>query len=672
MTTVEGDAPPQESIDSELHPPKPRLAFRVGVVGHLPARLAAAKPDMEQLATAVRDVLEEIRAGVEAHGRECAAYYRAGEPQLRLVTSLAEGGDRIVAKQALALRYSLVCPMPFRREEFIRDFAATTDKPDTKHEFDALLEKARNGAGLVCFEFDCAPDDRPAAYALAGEVLMNQSDLMIAIWDGAPSRGPGGSAETMLAALRVGTPVVWVDARAPHERRVLSDLGDLQRALERAAPIADQGAISRLVQDWLRPPAAQDDARSMLSEVFGRTAKNARPRDPIAQYFAETKPARNPWLHWKFFRAFASGGALPTPTTFQNQWQEVAPLTERVDAEWRASRPEIVAWLNGALALHYAWSDQRGDLYADRYRSSFLINFALGACAVLLALLAYGAGWDHLNHPYAAIGCAAAETLVIGTIITLTLWGRLGRWQERWMGYRILAERVRHLRAWAPLGGAHRRPRMPAHLSAYGDPEGTWMAWIVRAIERDVGLPDAVVDRRYLREYGVAVAERLVCGKGGQRRFHRINLERSKAIEHSLQRWTTLCFAATAIACGAHLLDLSLEAAGLAHLPHFAATWLTVACAALPAIGAACVAIRNQGEFQRVARRSHGMVAHLKGDAKALRETVRLLSPRAQPPPRVAAIHPRLCEHVARLTDRMVDEVLDWRVIFQDRRLETS
>lgn len=88
--------------------------------------------------------------------------------------------------------------------------------------------------------------------------------------------------------------------------------------------------------------------------------------------------------------------------------------------------------------------------------------------------------------------------------------------------------------------------------------------------------------------------------------------------------------------------------------------WLTFLCAFLPAVGAALAAINNQGEFTRIAKRSRAMAERLE---QIRGEIQTQLSPSA---------NPTSGEAVAfglRVAQLMVDEVLDWRVVFLDRPL---
>ena len=112
-----------------------------------------------------------------------------------------------------------------------------------------------------------------------------------------------------------------------------------------------------------------------------------------------------------------------------------------------------------------------------------------------------------------------------------------------------------------------------------------------------------------------------------------------------------------------HLLaQIEFGAAGLpaVHLPERVEAWLTLACAALPALGSALVGINNQGEFARVAKRSTAMA----NSFSRLAERIDRIGSAGGVTPVTFGEVTTVAADVARL---MVDEVADWRVVFTDR-----
>ena len=154
----------------------------MGVTGH------RAFDDDEQVA---RRVDEAIASILRDHP----------EPATEVWSALAEGADRLVAERLLERGAKLVALLPLDPDEYRRDF---TD-PASAAAFDRLLADA----GEVRVARPAGPS-RDAAYEAAGLEMLDAVDLLVAVWDGAPSRGRGGTAEIVAEAHRRGREVVVV------------------------------------------------------------------------------------------------------------------------------------------------------------------------------------------------------------------------------------------------------------------------------------------------------------------------------------------------------------------------------------------------------------------------------------------------------------------------------
>lgn len=176
---------------------------------------------------------------------------------MRAISPLAEGSDRIFARIAVDLGFELCCPLPFAQSEYEKDFTpGTGEDPDSIANFHALLEHARNNTRVTIFELDGDPDDRPAAYTNGGRVVMNQSDVLVVVWDGARLGRHGGTETTFDAARAKGVPIVLIDAQAPHRWRIMNrerehDLGGLVEELL-ALPLAESEDGEEALFLWIR------------------------------------------------------------------------------------------------------------------------------------------------------------------------------------------------------------------------------------------------------------------------------------------------------------------------------------------------------------------------------------------------------------------------------------
>src|SRR6185369_4830407 len=117
------------------HPQPARLVVRVGVTGHRPDALEELGADMVGLRKRVNEILKRVRLIVDRIHEDARDVYTREEPLLRLISPLAEGADRLVAEEALALDYELQCILPFPREEYEEDFRT---RPGSKEHFELL------------------------------------------------------------------------------------------------------------------------------------------------------------------------------------------------------------------------------------------------------------------------------------------------------------------------------------------------------------------------------------------------------------------------------------------------------------------------------------------------------------------------------------------------------
>lgn len=183
------------------------LHLRMGITGH-----RAISKDDTTVTDAVRNALDQV----EERRRTGTA---ATPVDLTVVSALAEGADRLVAWQAMLRGASLEVVLPLPRDDYLADFASE----ESKAEFHALLGQAAAITELA------AAGRREEAYERAGRAVVDRSDVMLALWDGWPAGGRGGTAEIVSYACQQHVPVLRIAAGRPGHR------------LPRLSPIDDQG-----------------------------------------------------------------------------------------------------------------------------------------------------------------------------------------------------------------------------------------------------------------------------------------------------------------------------------------------------------------------------------------------------------------------------------------------
>lgn len=155
-----------------------RIPIVVGVTGHRDLRAE----DEVSLRQVVRKLLEEIVT-------------EYSDSPLLIVSPLAEGADRLVAEEALAIGAELVVPLPMPEGDYLADF----ETPESKRHFQQLKQQASR----VLVVPDPRRDPNPGAfsgeardrrYALAGAWVSQHCQILLALWDGVQTDLEGGTA----------------------------------------------------------------------------------------------------------------------------------------------------------------------------------------------------------------------------------------------------------------------------------------------------------------------------------------------------------------------------------------------------------------------------------------------------------------------------------------------
>jgi hypothetical protein len=173
----------------------------IGVTGH---RKLGDRPAITR---AVRSAIDSIRQ---------MAVPLPGVTRLLIILSpLAEGADRLVVREALRVPGTVLkAVLPMVKDDYMQDF--TTE--ESKKEFEELLAQARSISILP------VTSSRVEAYGQVGRYVVDQCDILVAIWDGNPSKSRGGTQEIVRYARDINRPLVWIHAENPS--RIVIERGD--------------------------------------------------------------------------------------------------------------------------------------------------------------------------------------------------------------------------------------------------------------------------------------------------------------------------------------------------------------------------------------------------------------------------------------------------------------
>ena len=346
------------------HPPKPRFAITVGVIGHRPDRLPEPSSDARRKIIAdVGRVLDAVaREAVAAHGKY-KELFACDPPLLSLVSALAEGADHIAAEAALSRGFVLDAPLPFAVETYLTDFKSE----QARTEFDTLRARAR--AVLPLPRQRGAPGDDPQlaqqkedrSYEAAGLTVLSQSDLILAVWDGGKSHGRGGSTDMLNAAARLRLPIIHIDAGGKDEPRILGGTSDgiglTADSIEDLTPVKLGKGLPKLIDDLVRPPICKPDEYKHLG-LFERfmLALHLRPlnteTDALKNFLVEHVRTRNFRVEFPLLTAMAGARAVVStdyrPKSPQQLAAYLTKLAPRASAGGAFSREFYRSlWLGG-------------------------------------------------------------------------------------------------------------------------------------------------------------------------------------------------------------------------------------------------------------------------------------------------------------------------------------
>jgi len=588
---------------------KPRLELRLGITGHRPPRLKSESiPTIERQ---LRAVLADIKAELAKIQEEQSDCFSVAPPRLVLVSPLAAGADSIAADVVLEMGADLEVCIPFSHGRYRKDF--TDEQVAT---FDRLYASASH---IVSLDEDQGPADE--AYEAVGMLTLHQCDILIAIWDGEPAGGQGGTSEILNEAIAEHAPVLVIDAKAEKEVRLFwsgidSEPHDMP-TLETVATSQLEETLDKLIRALLMPPPTMS---LRIWDLFGDTKQLHASSIAYPMLMAVTRA-----------RTFKAAFRRPT---LEDSTSQIEPLIEAfAPGSARQHRVETI------LEPRFRCADMAANVFALRYRSGFVSNFVMGAVAVLLSL-------SGLLIPPFKVYFVMAELMVILAIVYRTRKAANSGWHRQWIDARYLAELLRLLSLSSALG------RLP--LRRRGDLAGppTMPGWYSRATAREIGVPPIKLSGERL----VLIRDRVLKLVVEQRNYHEANAKRMRKIEHWLRHVGDALFVITIFAC---MVWIIAKMTGTEHGHEEAVdvtAVVTFLSSLLPAVGSALYGIRMHGDFAAAGDRSHAIHNQLERLRVAIgRDPVE---------------RGRLSARLRRLTDIMLSEVDQWRLMSEARPSE--
>jgi hypothetical protein len=541
-----------------------------------------------------------------------ANYFSDAAPVVCLITMGAQGADLLGARAADKSGLKIAYVIPYASDEYRNDFspAAATIAEQLMSRSKALLELPGNR------------DEGPRAYERANDVILANIDLLVAVWDGGRAQGRAGTGDVVQAAVARRIPIIVIDPRSPSAAVML------------AQPI-----------NILEAPAAADLARKPLPTDFidlvhGIVSPPSRrvQRQSLSDMITETPRAST----WRFEYP------LLLKTVGGRPFARRPPTPRAAESERRASEaaaPSSFAYANQLNVTGLDRARQTIDglavQYGRLYRSSSVSQYLVVILGVWIS------GVIGILVPSLAAASIVVQVLANALVLADSAFSSRHRWQERWLDYRVVAERLRWLNFRCRFGlGAGRlsHPATPMNLP--------WTDWYLQRWARAMGPPQGKIDAASI----AAAADQLLNVEiPDQIKYHRVAVRQLGKLERRLS------FAAHSALVAALGVAVALGIAALRLGSLTAVGWNPLAIAllaVLPSTMTGLNGLRVNADLVRLVERS-------------AQTTVSLFRVR-----HVIAAAPRDYDHVAfgmqQLASILGNELADWRFVIESRRSRGS
>jgi len=151
--------------------------------------------------TGHRDLInsEDVRKDI-AHSLQ---YFKEIDKDLLAISAVAAGSDTLFAEEAFNQHIPLKLMLPFSIEEYRKDF-----KGMELYQLEKLL--SANEYEIVHPQNISTADERNDAYLQTGKRMVDIADIVLAVWNGKPANGKGGTGDIVNYAVEKGKKVHYI------------------------------------------------------------------------------------------------------------------------------------------------------------------------------------------------------------------------------------------------------------------------------------------------------------------------------------------------------------------------------------------------------------------------------------------------------------------------------
>lgn len=439
---------------NELSEPRPNTIPTPGVFS-APALSLPIDAFLIVGVTAHRDLTPALVPQLEADVRAFLLRMQGLHPQLSVavMSGLAEGGDRLVARCAIALGMPLLAPLPFSREDYFTDCSSA----ESADELRGLLAQSQvielpiaEGNDEQSIRSQGAARDRQ--YAQLGVYVSSHCQVLLALWDGKPSDAVGGTSDVLHYHLFGEMPGLGAADAPPN--LLADDDSDLAFHIfcprDRPGGEVDTPLSSRWMTRNENLPGA-----GPMPENYDRLFNQLGEFNADAKLYAEDIASN-------------SRSLLPAPEEIR-----CSGAVLRIDAMYQRAD-----W----LALHFR----------KRVHHSMMLLHVLAVLTGLL-LMTYS---EFVAQP--ALLAALLGFFAIGVAVAWL--GERRSWHRRYLDYRVLAEGLRVQCYWTIAGvpSSHRVRFAYDSFLQKQDVELGWIRHAMRAVGLGGGTPISDVGLRWV------------------------------------------------------------------------------------------------------------------------------------------------------------------------------
>lgn len=212
----------------------------------------------------IRPVLTGVLEGLKQRARKAG-----GEAEL--YASVAEGADTLCVEIARVLDLPVHLLLPLPEGDFAQDFSSSEAWERSKLQLEkARLRPSRDSVHRVSGE-----SSRPECYFNQGFHMLEALDVLVAVWDGEPAKGMGGTGDVISQARAIGVHVIWINVSTA---AVIVDEG-VERAFKRDMVIDElnEMAAETTVDEASGVASTPDALQRSLDHIATQEAARFRP-----------------------------------------------------------------------------------------------------------------------------------------------------------------------------------------------------------------------------------------------------------------------------------------------------------------------------------------------------------------------------------------------------------